>query len=267
MDCLPTEGPGHATELARSFSHEVRRVVVVGGDGTLREAAEGLQAAGRPVDLGFVPMGNANVIARELGIPLDPPRAVDLASAGKARAFDAIRANGRFVLAMVGVGYDAIVTSWMDRARSRRGSRGWYRRHADSLYVTLGASALLAPHPRFALEIDGEPQLLPCRNLVICNVRTYAKGWAITPGADPRDGLLDYQARRRTSFPFGLWALAGARLRREVPGFVASYGRARSFRLVGAAPMPWQADGDPMGRTSELEVEVLPGALSLLGPV
>lgn len=239
---------------------------MVGGDGTLREAAEGLQGASAPVDLGFIPMGNANVIARELGIPLDPLRAAELAADGRAQLFDAVRANGRFVLAMVGVGYDGIVTRWMERARGARLASGWYRRHADSLYVTLGASALFAPHPRFALEVDGVAQEGGYRNLVVSNVGTYAKGWSVIPGADPRDGLLDYQLRRRAFFPYGLTALAGASLKKRIPGFMASYGQARSLRLVGERPFPWQADGDSMGLASELEVEVLPAALRLVGP-
>lgn len=263
MTSLPTEGPGHASELARACGAEVRRLVVVGGDGTLREAAEGLA---RGVELGFVPMGNANVVARELGIPLDPRRSVGLASAGEARPFDAVRANGRFVLAMVGVGYDGVVTGWMDRARGRGWTRRWYATHADSLYGALGAAALLRPCPPVRLEVDGVEAPGTYRHLVLCNVQTYAKGWAMTPGADPRDGLLDYQARRTGLLPLSVWSLAGAALRRRVPGFVAHYGRGQRLRLASGRPFVWQADGDPMGATTELEVEVVPGALRLIGP-
>jgi YegS/Rv2252/BmrU family lipid kinase len=264
--CFPTEGPGHAAELARTSGAKGRRLIVVGGDGTLREAAEGLLGAAGAVELGFVPMGNANVIARELGISLDPSRAVDLAVAGEARPFDALRVNGRVVLAMIGVGYDGIVTRLVDGARSGRVARRWYRWHADSLYATLGFAALFFPCTRFTLEVDGEVAPIRYRNLVLSNIQTYAKGWAVTPGADPRDGLLDYQARKRTAFPFGVWALAAARMRRRAPGFVARYGRGARFRITGERPFKWQADGDPMGPATELEVDVLPSALRLVGP-
>ena len=261
--CFPTEGPGHASELARAWSAEARRLVVIGGDGTLREAAEGLT---RDVDLGFVPLGNANVVARELGIPLDPRRSVELAASGEARTFDAVRANGRFVLAMIGVGYDGVVTRWIDKARSRGWTKRWYAAHADSLYGALGLAALLRPCPPVQLEVDGAEAEAAYRHLVLCNVQTYAKGWAMTPGADPRDGLLDYQARRTGFLPLALWALAGAALRRRVPGFVAHYGRGERLRIRSERPFVWQADGDPMGATTELDVEVVPGALRLVGP-
>jgi len=261
--CFPTEGPGHASELARACSPEARRLVVVGGDGTLREAAEGL---GKGVELGFVPMGNANVVARELGIPLDPRRSVDVASAGEVRTFDAVRANGRFVLGMVGVGYDGFVSRWMDRARSKGWTKRWYGAHADSLYCALGLAALLRPCPPVRLEVDGVEAATTYRHLVLCNIQAYAKGWAMTPGANPRDGLLDYQARRTGFLPFSLWSLAGAALRRRVPGFVAHYGRGERMRLRSERPFVWQADGDPMGAATELELEVVPEALRLVGP-
>jgi diacylglycerol kinase family enzyme len=211
-------------------------------------------------------MGNANVVARELGIPLDPLRSIDLASVGQSRSLDAIRANGRFSLAMVGVGYDGIVTRRMSGARGAQLASRWYRRHADSLYAAIGFAALFASRPRFQLEVDGESMPFPYRDIVICNIETYAKGWAIAPGADPGDGQLDYQARRQAAFLIGLWALAGASLRRRVPRFIAHYGRGARFRLRGERPFSWQADGDPMGLTRELEVEVLPAALRLVGP-
>lgn len=266
MTCLSTEGPGHASELAHGLHDESRRLVVVGGDGTLREAAEGLGPRAGTVELGFVPMGNANVVARELGIPLDPVRSVDVATAGEARVFDALRANGRFVLAMVGVGYDGVVTRRVTRARAGGLTGAWYRLHADSLYGVIGLLSLFASCPRFRLEVDGREVPTPFRNMVVANIETYAKGWAMAPGADPGDGFLDYQVRRYGSPPFGLWSLWGASRRRRVPSFVARYGRGERFRLSGERPFPWQADGDPMGRTGELEVEVLPAALRVIGP-
>ena len=60
-----------------AISDEVDLLVVVGGDGTIREAVAGLGAALTHVKLGIVPMGHANVVARELGIPLAPGPAID----------------------------------------------------------------------------------------------------------------------------------------------------------------------------------------------
>ena len=64
-----TERPGHATALARQFAlMEFDAVVAVGGDGTIKEVAEGL--AGSRSALGIIPMGTTNSLARHLGLPL-----------------------------------------------------------------------------------------------------------------------------------------------------------------------------------------------------
>ena len=154
-ELAPTQGPGDATRIGGEA--DVDRLIVVGGDGTLREAAEGVLAAGRTLELGFIPRGNANVVARELSIPLAVDGAVRTLVQGRPRAMDIVRANGRFVLAMVGLGYDARVVHSIHSARSRPRLRHWYRLHADSLYGVLGVGALLCRYPAsFRVLADGE---------------------------------------------------------------------------------------------------------------
>lgn len=262
---VETEGPGHATELARERGGEVDLFVIVGGDGTLREAVEGLNGA-RP-DLGFVPMGNANVVARELRIPLDPAAAIECLTTGAPRRLDVARANGSAMLAMVGIGYDAIVTRWVHRARESRALGGWYRVHADSLYGAVGLVSLFDPLPRrFRLEVDGVACPHRYCTAVLANVETYAKGWAMAPGADPADGALDFHARKRSAAPFGLWSMWSASQHRRVPRFVSDYGRGRRFRLQAERPFRWQLDGDPMGEARELVVEVDGASVRLVAP-
>ena len=67
------------------------RLVVVGGDGTLRETAATIHGKPGMPTLAFVPMGNANVLARELGIPRDPAEATRLITAEHTLAVDAAR--------------------------------------------------------------------------------------------------------------------------------------------------------------------------------
>ena len=102
------------------MSSEIERVFVVGGDGTLREVAAGAIEAGLRPSLGHIPQGNANVVARELGISMQPKKAIAQLLGGRDEPFDGMRVNGEFALAMVGVGYDALVAQGIERARRGR---------------------------------------------------------------------------------------------------------------------------------------------------
>ena len=74
VEVSPTAGPGAASELAKEAARKGRDIVLVcGGDGTINEVINGL--AGSQVSLGLLPGGTANILAREVGLPLNPVRA------------------------------------------------------------------------------------------------------------------------------------------------------------------------------------------------
>lgn len=106
---LNTEHPDHATELAASSSDKL--VIAAGGDGTINEVVNGLSTG---ATFGVLPLGTANVLARELGLPLDPEQACQTILTGTASRMDVGIATDqegterRFAL-MAGVGFDAEV--------------------------------------------------------------------------------------------------------------------------------------------------------------
>ncbi|MGH3148611.1 MAG: diacylglycerol/lipid kinase family protein, partial [Rubrobacter sp.] len=109
VEVLNTEHPNHATELASQA--EKRLVVAAGGDGTMNEVINGLSSG---ATLGVLPLGTANVLARELGVPLDPEEACHRILNGESSrvdlgvATDARGAERRFAC-MAGIGFDAKV--------------------------------------------------------------------------------------------------------------------------------------------------------------
>jgi diacylglycerol kinase (ATP) len=262
-----SEHTGHVRELAAALGRDVGAVIVVGGDGTVREAAEGLLTlAARPA-LGFLPLGNANVVARELGVPRTVPEAIEVILSRSERELDVLEANGRTALAMVGVGYDARVAGMVALARTRPWLGRWYRAHADSLYVATGTAALFEwDPPRFEVRADGNRLDGRFCAAVLSNCATYGKGWVVTPGADPCDGLLDFQARRQWLAPFGAFAIAASTVHARVPRWLAEYGRAHRLELVSDRPLAWQVDGDAMELTDRLVVRIRPRAIRILAP-
>ena len=111
VEVMNTEQPDHATELATLA--EDRLVVVAGGDGTVNEVINGL---GENATLGILPLGTANVLARELGLPLDLERACQRILNGERTRIDVGVATNREGVerrfaCMAGVGFDAHVVS------------------------------------------------------------------------------------------------------------------------------------------------------------
>ncbi|HVB37012.1 MAG TPA: diacylglycerol kinase family protein, partial [Vicinamibacterales bacterium] len=101
-----TGAPGEGTSRARAAVEAGARLVVAwGGDGTVNEVASGLVHG--PAALGIVPAGSGNGLARELGIPRWPERALARALEAPERLIDAGELGGRLFVNVAGVGFDA----------------------------------------------------------------------------------------------------------------------------------------------------------------
>jgi diacylglycerol kinase (ATP) len=146
-DAMDTEAPGHAAVLAKTHAGNYDAVFPLGGDGTLMEVLSALAYVGPPV--GVLAGGTANVVARTLGIPLNPARAIPLLLAGEEATLDLGRlADGRRFAIGVGVGLDATM---MREAPARL-----KKRFGFMAYVIGGFKAVLR-NERFLLRltVDG----------------------------------------------------------------------------------------------------------------
>jgi YegS/Rv2252/BmrU family lipid kinase len=254
----PTEGEGHATQLAReALAEGVERVVVIGGDGTVNETLNGL--AGSDVPLAIVPTGTVNVLALELGLPLDPPDAVRVAAEAHATRIDLGLAGQRYFALMAGVGFDADVVSRV-RPVMKRALK-------EMAFVLQGLTTYLtAEYPLVQIECDDR-----CTEgyfVVLGNARNYGGTFGITPLADMRDGLLDVVVLKDMGFlsvaHYWLAALLSAHLQHPK----VEYFRTASARLTVAqsdAPVLVQTDGEIAGLLP-LECRVVPGALRVVMP-
>src|SRR5215211_243182 len=129
VDLRLTQGPGDATEIAaRAARNGSSDVIVAGGDGTINEAIQGL--AGTNARLGILPRGTANVLARELGLPLDDQQAVAVAAQGKSRkiylgiAINETTNESRHFVLMAGIGLDASVVKRVQPSLKKRIGKG-----------------------------------------------------------------------------------------------------------------------------------------------
>jgi diacylglycerol kinase (ATP) len=254
----PTEAEGHATELAREALEEgVDRVVVIGGDGTVNEALNGL--AGSDLPLAVVPTGTVNVLALELGIPLDPPDAVRVAAEASPTTIDLGLAGERHFALMAGVGLDADVVSRVRPAMKRA--------LKEMAFVLQGLTTYLtSEHP--LVHIESEDRCTEGYFVVLGNARNYGGTFGITPLASMRDGLLDVVVLKDMGFfsvaHYWLAALLSAHLQHPK----VEYFRTAAARLTvaqGDSQVLVQTDGEIAGRLP-LECRVVPGALRVVTP-
>lgn len=160
VEVVATRGRDHATELARRAVSEDRdAVIVLGGDGTVNEAANGL--VGSNTALGAVPGGSTNVFARTLGLSKEAKAATSqLLSALDRESHRRVgmgRVNGRYFLFHVGIGFDAAVVEQVEK-------RAKLKRHAGQLAFIYSGFLTWFRHydrsgPRMAIrasEDDGE---------------------------------------------------------------------------------------------------------------
>src|SRR5688500_6487233 len=160
-DVMPTEAPGHAAVLAKTHAHKYQAVFTLGGDGTVMEVLDALAHHGPPV--GILAGGTANVVARTLGIPLNPARAVPALLRGDEASLDLGRlGDGRRFAIGVGVGLDAtMIAEAPAKLKKRLGFMA---------YVIGGYKAVLR-NQRFALRltVDGEVFELTASAVLIAN--------------------------------------------------------------------------------------------------
>jgi YegS/Rv2252/BmrU family lipid kinase len=173
-----TTAPGDATRIAARVARSgMRTVIVAGGDGTINEALQGL--IGAPVTLGIIPRGTANVLARELGLPLDDLEAAAVIVNGNAQRIHvgcATNESGvrRFFFLMAGIGLDAsVVTRVNPRLKKYFGKAAFWLSGLSHL-------ADWKANP-FHLRINGED--LEATFAAVGNAASYGGKLAVTPRA------------------------------------------------------------------------------------
>lgn len=181
LDVEYTHSPGDAGRYARQAADEgYATVIVAGGDGTVNDAASGLWDT--DVNLGVVPLGSGNGLARSLGIPQELEKAVAVAVEGNTKVIDRGMANGRPFYCAFGAGIDAEI-----------GYRfSLDRRRGKMTYVKHALREIFTYSPR-KFKITGEELRIETEAMLVavCNCNQYGSNAYIAPSADAADGLLD----------------------------------------------------------------------------
>lgn len=258
--------PGES-QAREALAAGVERVVVAGGDGTVRLVAGVL--AGSSAVLGVVPVGTANLFARSAGVPLGDVRAAArVAVTGTGRPLDLGRA--RLVgaddrvqehpfLVVVGLGHDAEVVEALDPALKRR--LRWLA------YFEPGLRRLSRPGRPVTLVLDGDVERTESLwSLLAVNAARLPLGARIVPTARPDDGMLHLVlVAPRHLRDWGRVVRTGLG-GRHTDHPALRYAAGRELRVSLAEPAAVQVDGDVVTAIVSARIMIEPGVLTVALP-
>jgi len=261
---------------ARAIEAGAGVLIVAGGDGTVRAVAERLAETDGDVELGIVPLGTGNLLARNLKVPLTSVTAAfKRALTGEARTIDLgwleIELDGgteRHAFAvMAGFGLDAHMITETDDALKDR--VGWLA-YVESLGRALSASNTL----EVSLTADDRPQSRESvHTLLVGNCGTLQGGINLLPDADPGDGELDLlvlsavdaagwaDTLRNMVWDNGIKRLAAGGEGGAESSESATHLRLRTLQIELTEPRVFEIDGEDLGETTRVGITIQEGAV------
>ena len=263
FDIVTTQYAGHATVIARDAARlGYRAVCIVGGDGTLAEAATGVAGTNTPIAI--IPRGTANQVAKNLKIPISFEPAVEVAVNGHPTDIDLGRIDDRSFALVAGAGFDAAVMTSATRDLKER----W----GFAAYIYAGVKEALAATPaRFYIKADDNEIEISAVTVMIANVgalfsRYLPLQFPLTPNplTSWRDGLFDIVIVAPKTFPDWAAVMWNAGLKNFGGNNQLIHLQAREVTIDSDPPMPAQIDGDPAGTTPLTARVVERGARILL---
>jgi diacylglycerol kinase family enzyme len=269
----------HALRDAEDFD----RVVTAGGDGTASAAAYILRDTGVPL-LPF-PAGTANLLAMNLGIPLDPVRCADTTLQGKLVRVDLGELNYRredrppdgierrrtaravhrtrmgFAI-MAGAGFDATIMEGAQSLKSQIGA---------GAYLVAAVQNIEPQMARITLELDGKTVETEGSAVLLVNFARIQFDITVTHDSDAQDGLLEVVVIKARNVTELLPVVMAAWLDRIITypdrtQALETY-KARKVEIASDPPLPLQSDGDLLGGVTPISGRVLPKAATFVVPV
>lgn len=273
IELAPTTEAGHAREIAR-FAVEQRREMVIacGGDGTVNEIINGL--AGSQVPMALLPAGTANILAKELGIPWDIPRAARLIPDGVIRRIalglvttgngagntntGGIPAGGRYFLSVGGAGPDGAIVNGVDgELKKKIGVMAYWLEGMKQIFSY--------DFPEMRVRSNGDEHMASI--IVVGRTANYGGPFKITVNATLFEDSFEFltnSTRSRVRYLACLPALWMGRIR-EMDGIKTWKATEVVCESANGNPVYAQVDGEPIG-TLPLKFRIVPDALSLVTP-
>jgi YegS/Rv2252/BmrU family lipid kinase len=259
----------------RAIADGANLVIAAGGDGTVRAVAVHLADSGADADLGIVPLGTGNLLARNLDVPInDVAAALTRALSGQAAPVDVgwvdvdtdAGAERHAFVVMVGFGIDAHMISETDD--DLKDKAGWLA-YVESLGRALSASDVIP----FRITVDdGSVRDIEGHTLLVANCGRLQGGITLLPDAEPSDGELDYLLLSAEgvgeclgTMKTMIWDNGLKRLISDADEATSTesvdQGRATRIDVTLTEPRAFEIDGEEIGKTTGFRVDIQPAAI------
>ncbi|AFZ21421.1 YegS/Rv2252/BmrU family lipid kinase [Allocoleopsis franciscana] len=263
LDIRLTTPEVDAGQLAReAVERGVHTIIVSGGDGTISAAAEAV--VGTSIPLGVISRGTANAFASALALPNTVEAACETILQGRPKVVDAALCNGKHMVLLAGIGFEAEMVEKADRDTKNR--------FGMLAYIMAGVKQL-GEFESFEARIETQEKVITviASAVTIANAAPPTSVLAQGPaGIICDDGLLDLTVVAPTN-PAGAIASAYHLLQTALSGDAAErddigYLRARRIKVTTDPPQKVALDGEIIG-TTPIDVECIPGGLTILMPL
>lgn len=267
FDLAVSQRKGHIAELAEQAVRDgCSALIVAGGDGSLGDAVNGMMQAiqfteTQPLPLGIMPLGSANDLVYALRLPTDLTEAAKVIAAGKTRAMDLGKLNGRYFINNSAAGLEPYVTIKHEKISWIKGA---------ARYPVAAVQAILdKPEWQGTIQWDGE-QFSGKLSLISVGNGRRTGGFFMTPHADPFDGKLTlafgYRATR-----FGMFLALPRAFNEDKGNYVELEGmyevHATRISIHLDKPSPAHTDGELLPEwIQDFEYEILPKSLNIIVP-
>lgn len=176
-----TQWVKHATTIAREYVDKgIKRVVAMGGDGTVNEVASALMHT--DAILGVIPIGSGNGFARHMRIPFLIEKAIKLINCDKIALIDVGMVNQQPFFCTAGVGFDAQVGNSFAKGKKR----GFINYIRTAILVFLHYKV-----KRYRITLNNQTIEKAAFLITVANIAQYGNNAYIAPNADITDGMLD----------------------------------------------------------------------------
>ena len=252
-----TNGPKHATEIARELSGKSDVIVALGGDGTINEVFNGIDT--EKVKLGLIPCGSGNDFVDSARIPLSPEEAVDLILDGEAKPTDYMVCGGVRGLNIIGTGIDVDILKRCRKSKVLKGKLQYV--------ISLVISLIKFVFYKFYIIRDGSAEREEKEALIACvgNGKRFGGGIRMCPEAEIDDGKLDFVIAgklKKSRLPRAFMKLMKGKILEQD---FTSFERVEHVRLEFDKPVTIQVDGE-LYDDLDFDLSIVKGGVKIFRP-